>query len=336
MKKCSLTKLRFGIALICCVLLFADAHSAKAEEGGSGHYFPGSMASFIDGVAPKPAVLVRYNQIYYSGSVGLNKAIPIGGTTAFGLHATSWGEGATFFWRPDGHGVINAPRWSYAMSMTIPFMQMDVNASAVVQPPSSEGGSSITVAREGSLGAIGDIVLIPLMLNYTVSPNTSINFRVTEYLPTGNYGVGRLANTGKNYYTTEPTLAVIYMGTKNGREASLFAGMDFNSTNNATEYKTGDEFHLDGTLAQHLPLMKGLAGIGVSSFYYTQFTGDSGTGATLGKFEGKTAGIGPVISYIKPYSPKKQLMSELKWLNEYYTQNRLQGNTVFFKIAFKF
>jgi hypothetical protein len=196
-------------------------------------------------------------------------------------------------------------------------------------------GGPIAVAREGSLGAIGDIVIIPLMLNYNVSPNTNVNFRVTGYLPTGNYAIGRLANTGKNYYTTEPTVAVIYLGTKNGREASLFAGVDFNSENKATEYKTGDQFHLDGTLAQHLPLMKGLAGIGVSSFYYTQFTGDSGTGATLGEFEGKTAGIGPAVSYVKPFS-HKQFLAEVKWLNEYYTQNRLQGNTVFAKIMVKF
>jgi hypothetical protein len=323
-----------AITMACGVLTFS-ARPAAAEEGGSGHYFPGSMASFIDGVSPSPAFLVHYNQIYYSGSVGANKAIPIAGSTALGLHATSWGEGATVFWRPDGHGAIPSKRWSYAMSMTIPFMQMDVSADAVVQLPPAAGGTPAIIAREGSLGAIGDIVVIPLMLNYNFSPNTNVNFRLTEYLPTGDYAVGRLANTGKNYYTTEPTLAVIYLGTKNGREASLFAAMDFNSQNSATQYTTGDQFHLDGTLAQHLPLMKGLAGIGVSSFYYTQFTGDSGSGATLGKFEGKTAGVGPAISYIKPFG-HKQLMAELKWLNEYYTQNRLQGNTVFLKVAFKF
>ncbi len=321
-------------ALFCGVTLVLGLTPASAEEGGSGHYFPGSMASFIDGVSPTPSFLVRYNQIYYSGSVGANKAIPIAGTTAFGLHATSWGEGVTLFWRPDGGGIGNK-HWSYAMSMTVPYMFMDVSANAIVQLPPGAGGGNTTIAKEGTKAAVGDLVVIPLMLNYNVSPNTNINFRTTGYLPTGSYGTGRLANTGKNYYTFEPTLAVIYLGTKNGREASLFGGMDFNSTNPATQYKTGDQWHLDGTLAQHLPLMKGLAGIGVSSFYYAQFTADSGTGATLGKFEGKTAGIGPVVSYIKPFG-HKQLMAELKWLNEYYTQNRLQGNTVFFKIALKF
>lgn len=33
--------------------------SSFAEEGGSGHYMPGSMASFIDSVPPAPAFLAR-------------------------------------------------------------------------------------------------------------------------------------------------------------------------------------------------------------------------------------------------------------------------------------
>jgi len=316
----------------CGVASALGSQVALCEEGGTGHYFPGSMASFIDAVSPKPAFLARYNQIYYSGSVGVNKPLPIGGTTALGVHATSWGEGVTLFWRPDGHG-IGDPRWSYAMSATVPFLQSSVSAQAVVQP--SGGAGSTSIARSGSIGAIGDFLFMPLMLNYNVNPNFNINFRVAFYAPTGSYQVGHLANTGKNYWTTEPTVGLMYFGAKNGREASLFTGIDFNSTNNATQYKSGTQFHMDGTLAQHLPLLKGLAGVGVSSFYYQQITADSGTGANLGSFESTSAGIGPVASYIKQIG-HHQLLGELKWLNEYYTANRLQGNTVFFKIALKF
>jgi hypothetical protein len=322
---------RLAIAFAVVIVLFGPSLSeiALGEEGGSGHYLPGSMASFIDGVSPTPVFIVRYNQIYYSGSVSANKSIPISGHTALGLHATSWGEGITLIWAPP----IKLPKhWSYQMTTTIPFLQMDVSANAVAQIPN---GSSIPISREGSLGALGDLVVQPLMLNYNFSPSLNMNFRLSEYLPTGDYSTGSLANTGKNFTTTEPTLAVIYMGAKNGREASLFAGIDFNTTNSATQYKSGTQFHLDGTVAQHLPLLKGIAGIGLSSFYYQQVTGDSGSGATFGDFESTDAGIGPVVSYIKPFG-KKQLLAELKWLNEYYTANRLQGNTVFFKAMFKF
>ena len=320
------------IAVISALILMSEPRLALAEEGGSGHYFPGSMSDFADAVPLTPTFIVRYNQLYYSGSVGAHKAIPIGGLTTFGLNATSWGEGLTMVWRPQEN---LSKRWSYAVGATIPFVQMNVTANAVVPLP---GLGLTTVSRTGTRTAIGDIVVQPGMLNYNVNPNFNVNFRVSLYLPTGNYGVGRLANTGKNYLTTEPTLALQYFGQKNGHEAAIFIGTDFNTINAATQYQTGTEFHLDGTLAQHLPLLKGLAGIGVNSFYYQQITADSGPGATLGAFEGTTAGIGPVLSYLKPKSKKGHVdfIADLKWLNEFYTKNRLQGNTVFLKVLFKF
>ena len=336
MKNHSFATLFLATAIVGSVALACGPQVAVAEEGGSGHYFPGSISDFADSVPASPTFIVRYNQIYYSGAAGANKAIPIGGTTALGLVATSWGEGLTLVWRPS---IDMGKHWSYAMSATIPFLQMSVSASAVVPIPTGNGTSLLTtVARTGTRNTLGDVVLMPLMINYAVNPNFSINGRAAVYVPTGDYGVGRLANTGKNYTTLEPELGLQYFGQKNGHEAVLYTGFDFNTINSATQYHSGTQFHLDGTLAQHLPLLKGLAGIGVNPFYYTQLTGDSGTGATLGQFKGTTVGIGPVLSYMKPKVKNGHVdfIADLKWLNEFYTKNRLQGNTVFIKILFKF
>jgi len=330
-------KLLLAGAAFCGFAMIVGARPAAAEEGGTGHYFPGSISDFIDTVPTSPAFIVRYNQIYYSGVAGANKPIPVAGLTTFGLGATSWGEGITLVWRPP---IDMGKRWSYAMSTTIPFMQVSVSASAVVPVPTGNGTSTLTtIAHTGTRNALGDLVVMPIMVNYVVTPNFSVNGRLGFYLPTGDFAPGRLANTGKNYTTTEPELGLQYFGQKNGREAVLYTGFDFNTINSATQYQSGTQFHLDGTLAQHLPLWKGLAGIGVNPFYYQQITGDSGSGATLGAFKGTTVGIGPVLSYIKPKNPKTghmDFMADLKWLNEFYTKNRLQGNTVFLKVVFKF
>ncbi len=40
----------------------------------------------------------------------------------------------------------------------------------------------------------------------------------------------------------------------------------------------------------------GFIGVGANAFYYEQITGDSGSGARLGEFEGRTVGVGPVLS----------------------------------------
>ncbi len=274
LKNYSVKKLLLAATALLGIFLISGSSPAVAEEGGSGHYFPGSISDFADAVPASPTFIVRYNQIYYSGAAGANKPIPIGGTTALGLVATSWGEGLTLVWRPS---IDMGKHWSYAMSATIPFMQMSVSASAVVPIPTGNGTNTLTtVARTGTRNALGDVVLMPLMINYAVNPNFSVNGRAAVFVPTGDYGVGRLANTGKNYTTLEPELGLQYFGQKNGHEAVLYTGFDFNTINSATQYQSGTQFHLDGTLAQHLPLFKGLAGIGVNPFYYTQLTGDSG------------------------------------------------------------
>ena len=208
------------------------------------------------------------------------------------------------------------------------YVQMEVTAEVV-----APGGARIR--RSDSESGLGDIVLMPLMLNYTVNPDLNLNFRIAAYAPTGDYKVGRLANTGKNFWTVEPTLGIIYLGKKTGIEASLFLGADFNQENPDTDYKSGTQVHLDGTLAQHFPLAGTLAGFGVSGFYYQQVSADSGDGASFGDFKARSVGAGPVFSLAGKFGDI-DLIGELKWLHEFDTKNRLEGDTVFLKAALKF
>jgi len=316
---------KLTLAVIASASIFSTlVFEGVAEEGGSGHYLPGAMSSFIDGVPTDETFIVRLNVINYQGSFERGKPLPIAGITAAGVKANSTALGLTMLWRPP---VDFGERWSYAMSATIPFVDTTVSADAVTR-----GGR--TVAVSDTTRGLGDIILMPLMLNYNANPELNFNFRVAAYAPTGSYELGRLANTGKNFWTIEPTAAVVYLG-KNGIEASLFAGIDFNFENPATNYRSGTQVHLDGTLAQHFPLMGGLAGIGVSGYYYQQITDDSGTGATLGAFRANTVGFGPVLSFVSKIGGLDAI-AELKWLHETSTQNRLQGDTVFFKGVVKF
>ena len=218
------------------------------------------------------------------------------------------------------------------MSATIPYLTMDVSAKVVTTGP---GGGTIAVKRSDSESGLGDVVLIPLMLNYNFDPDFNVNFRTTLYAPTGDYEVGRLANTGKNFWTVEPTLALMYLGRKNGREASLFFGASFNEENSDTNYKSGTQVHADGTLAQHFPAFGGLMGAGVSAYYYRQVTGDSGSGANFGDFKGKSVGVGPVVSYASKVAAH-DVIAEFKWLHETETENRLTGDILWLKVVFKF
>ncbi len=93
--------------------------------------------------------------------------------------------------------------------------------------------------------------------------------------------------------------------------------------------------HLDGTLAQHFPLWQGLAGAGFTGFWYQQISDDSGEGASFGAFRAKAHGIGPALSYTNKIAGK-DIIAELKWLHEFENKNRLEGDTIFFKLLAKF
>jgi hypothetical protein len=313
--------MRLTLAVLCLVCWQA---AAFAEEGGSGHYLPGSMASFMDGVSPTETFLVRYNLLSYEGDTSLTRAIPIGGQTTLGADVSTLAQGITLFWRPP---VEIGERWSYAMSATIPYVSLDVEADVVT--------GAGTVRRSDSVNDIGDIILMPLMLNYHVNDDINWNFRVAFYAPTGDYEVGRLANTGKNFWSFDPTVAFMYFGQKNGRELSAFLGATFNEENPDTDYKSGTQVHFDITAAQHFPALGGLAGAGLTASLYEQVSGDSGAGATLGDFKAHTFGAGPVASYARKVGGH-DLLAELKWIHEFEVDNRVQGDTIFLKVIYKF
>ncbi len=304
--------------------------SAQAEEGGSGHYQPGSMASFVDGVSRTETFVVRYNLVNYEGAVGVGPPLPFHGLNAANADVSVWANGLTLFWRPPFE-IGDSGKWSYAMSATIPYVSLDVTANVATTLPDGSPGPSLRVS--GSADGIGDILLMPLMLNYAVNPNLDISGRIAFYAPTGSYEAGRLANTGKNFWSYEPTLGLVYFNKKTGLELSSYTGLTINESNDATDYKSGNQFHTEFTLAQHFPLGKGLAGAGLTGYYYDQVTGDSGSGATFGDFESKVSGAGPVFSYTSKVGGHS-LIAELKWVHEFSAERRPEGDTVFLKVLY--
>jgi len=301
---------------------------ALAEEGGSGHYFPGSMSSFIDGVPTEETIIFRLNLLAYDGEFDSDIKVPVAGLTALDVQVESAAVGFTGLWRPP---VEIGERWSYAAAITVPFIDLEVEADVAV--PADPLGR--TVRRRDSASGLGDILLFPLMLNYNVSPALNYNFRLGFYAPTGDYEKGKLANQGKNFWSVEPTLAAIYLNPKNGREFSAFLGATFNEENDKTDYKSGTQMHLEMTAAQHFPLWGGLAGAGVTGFWYEQVTGDSGDGASYGDFKARSRGIGPVVSYTGKLGAN-DLVAEFKWLHESGVKRRPEGDTLFLKVVVKF
>lgn len=298
-----------------------------AEEGGSGHYLPGGSASFIDALPGEPGLGVVNAFAYYNGDAGRSRKFVVGGELTARLDATVYANTTLLLYETPWK-ILGG---EYAAGIAVPVVWVEASGEVT----SRLGPHAGSLHESDSDSGIGDITVLPLMLVWQQG-FLKYGGYFGIYAPTGSYEVGRLANVGKNYWTFEPSLFASYLSEKIGLEVTAFAGYDVNTENHDTNYRTGDQFHLDATVAQHLPLAGlGILGVGANVFYYQQVTGDSGSGAVLGDFRGRTVGIGPVVSFAAKLGRHQDvdLVSEVKWLPELDVKHRLQGDTVWFKLA---
>ena len=312
----SLTNRLFRFLIASCgVVVFAA--SLTAEEGGTGHYAPGSLATLIDLPPTQPGWIVQPLFLHYDGEADRSLAFPLAGVVTAGLNATSdvFAVGALYTLKPKVLGAY------YTVGAYMPFATTEVTA---------ELSTSIrSRTRTDRVSGLGDITLVPAMLAWK-SGSWQYSALAQVYAPTGSYEVGRLANLGLNYWTFDPSVGITYSDEKSGFNFTVLSGITINTENKATNYKSGSVVHVEASVQQLFKAGDGLIGIGANGFIYEQVSDDSGAGAVLGSFKGRTGGIGPVVTYIRPLGTTT-LALELRWLPELYATRRLEGDSIWFK-----
>ncbi|MCV0368097.1 transporter [Filomicrobium sp.] len=141
-------------------------------------------------------------------------------------------------------------------------------------------------------------------------------------VPIGPWESDSISNISFNRWGLDTTGAITWLDPKLGHEVSVAAGFTFNGENPDTDYKTGTEFHVEWALIQHFSktFTFGLAG-----YHYQQLTGDSGSGARFGPFEGRVTALGPILTYSFTVG-KIPVSTQVEWLHEFDAKNRLEGN----------
>jgi hypothetical protein len=188
-----------------------------------------------------------------------------------------------------------------------------------------------TSTQHSTVGGFGDLIVSPLMLNWNFSRFHLVS-ALMLYAPTGSYDRRRIIDIGLNRWAVEPDMGVTWMDPETGRHASLFAGCTINTENPSTHYLSGQEFHADFVLAQHLPhgLVAGMAGYAVQ-----QTTPDSGSGANLGAFKGRVIGLGPLAGITVPIF-KTPVNFSFKYDFEFASQNRSVGDELWLTASIRF
>jgi hypothetical protein len=298
------------------------AGPALAGEGGVTHVIPGAMATFADLPPTSPGGFLKPMYLNYKGSFSaqLPTAAGLAGNVDATVNTVALVGGYTF-----GQTFLGGAHYSFAAAL--PYSWVDISAN-VLTP---RGIKRV----ENSVSGLGDLTVLPVMLAWKFD-DWQIDATLPIYTPTGSYEKGRLGNTGLNYWTFDPTVGAVYSHKASGFNAMLHAGYAMNTENTATQYQSGSLLHLEGVIQQFLPVGPGILSLGIEGFYFDQLTGDSGSGATLGDFKGRTYGLGPVLGYILPLENKHSLVFELKWLTELETKRRLEGDYLWLKMVYKF
>ena len=116
-----------------------------------------------------------------------------------------------------------------------------------------------------------------------------------------------------------------------GYEFSVVVGLTYNFVNPHIDYKNGIDFHVDWGASKFITKE---THIGVVGFAYQQLTGDSGAGATLGDYKGRTLGIGPQIGHMFKAWEGYSGYANLKGYKEFGVENRAEGYSVWFTLVF--
>ena len=277
MKKIVLT------AIIVCTL--SVAFTARATEGGTTHYISGEYSDFCGMPPSQPGFyLGNYFLDYGNGEFSASKELPLGGIFAAGVTANSQAEVPLALYAYP----FSLENITFSSGIGVPYIWVDVKATATFNRDGTPRSGSVSQSANG----LGDIQMMPVMAAWT-NGDFTVGGMFNVWAPSGNYSAGQLANPGLGYWTFEPMLAFRWLSTNIGTEFSVFTAVDFNTENTTSDYTSGDIFHVDATVAQHLPLFGGIVGAGVSAFYLKQITGDSGSGARLGSFEAESVWRGP-------------------------------------------
>lgn len=316
---------RQSLAGVALAAVFAMPLTVYAGEGGTTHVIPGAMSTLADNAPTSgPGMFVKPMYLRYDGSVSaqIPTAVGLAGNVEATTNTVAVVGGYIF-----GEKVLGA---TYAVVAALPYTSLDIKGDV-----SAPNGTTVRIANKVS--GFGDLTVIPAMMAWKEPESPwQFNFVLPVYAPTGSYELGRLGNPGLNYWTVDPIFGVVYSDAKRGFNALLHSGLAINSENPDTNYRSGNLLHFDGVIQQILPMGSGLMTLGLEAFYFTQVSCDSGSGATLGCFKGKTAGLGPAIGYIQPLSKTESLVIELKWLTETGTKKRLEGDYLWLKAVYKF
>ena len=305
-----------GAAVLVATCLSAER--AAASEGAASYYFAGGFGSFLTAVPAEPGFAVASQTLMFGGQ---SQRAVLRGRATFGLTAFALYEylaGSYVFEQPILGGRLQLSAAAPVIATANMTVTLDTRLFGTLSNNATDTG-------------FGDMLLTPFAFYWNFG---ELNVKLAQFVvaPTGHYNVNSLINVGRNYWAFDTQLGVTWFHKATGTELTVRPGIMLNTINQATDYKTGNEFHLDFMANQFLAPTFAL---GVQGYWYKQIDADTGTGAVLGPFMGESFGLGPALLWT-PEALKGRAVLVLKWLHDISNTNRLNGDWGQVAVSYRF
>jgi len=316
-------------------LVPATLDRASGAENATGFYLLGSKTAMA-GFVPPPGTYVTDLNYFYSGSasgqaavgialrqtgaLNININIDVDANAYINMPIALWIAPEKVFGGNVGFGILAPVGWKEVDVAIDTLATLTLPNRTIIGPGSHfEFSDSTTNFGDPALNAL--IGWHDGNWHWTMGALLNV--------PIGPWDSDSITNISFNRWAFDTTGAVTWLDPNLGFEVSTAAGFTFNGENPATDYKTGTEFHVEWALIQHFSKT---FSFGLAGYHYQQITGDSGTGARLGPFEGRVTALGPVMTY-SFLCGQIPVSTQLEWMHEFDVKNRAEGDAGLFTIS---
>jgi hypothetical protein len=226
-------------------------------------------------------------------------------------------------------------------------VDLGVNGTASLTGPGGtvierSTGVARTVSRQHSAGvddeltSLGDIFVQPVWLGWN-GKHFAASFGYGLYMPTGNYDVSALDNTGMGFWTHQFQAAgAWYPWEHQGTALTLTATYELNSDKEDKDVRPGDRFTLNYGVSQFLPINKEqtiLVEVGVCGYNQWQVGDDSGSDVAEPDVHDRVFGYGVQLGLA---FAKYDAAVSLRWMNQYSARDNFQGDYYGLNFVVKF
>ncbi|UTH72792.1 transporter [Chromobacterium sp. IIBBL 290-4] len=299
------------LALACLAAGALLSAQAQADEGGVSFWLPGQMGTFA-AVPNDPGWSWTFSGYHASADSATRNQNKRGRVTNTQLSTPS----DLLFVSPTYTFETPLAGAQAAVSLTGLYGRAEVYDNAATTSPK---GKTRSASSDDTRNDFGD--LYPMATLKWKQGNHNYLAYATLGMPTGAYDPNRAANMGTNHWSYDAGGGYTYLNESSGTEFSAVLGLTLNQKNPDTDYKNGNDAHLDLSLSQFL---NENFHIGLVGYAYHQLENDSAPGMGKKNQKSQVVGLGPQVGYFFSVGKKKWYVN-LKAYDEFDAKNRTAG-----------